>query len=603
MTAKEYVVTAAVGAAVAAVTAAYASGFNNKKNGEDVPAVLQAGTIGPKICQLISKDIDKINGDSLMKMVRQLQFWSDEGLPEADMLELTERLISTATICHSDFKVPKLRFGKTELQMPIVTCGGMRCQKEWMPDNLPISTSKKTVLNHKSQDNMLQMLRLCFKMGINHFETCRYYGTSEMQFADALYTLMQNGEIKREDFILQTKLPPCENRTKWEELFEQSWAHFGERFGYIDLLSFWCVSDKKQTAQVLSDASDMPMAAALDYQKAGKIKHIGFSTHGPAVNILELINSEKFSYVNIHYHSFGSYHAQGTIDGLGGQGNQKAVQRAHELDMGVFNISPIDKGGMVYVPSKTVVRLLGPKMSPISFVNLSSWKTNEMHTVSVGFARFSDFEESLEAARIYAEGDYESDLKAVESRLTTRMEEKLGKEWMEKGLLNIPSCEAEETDGTGIGHVLWCYNLVKAFGMYDFARRRYSNLEKQAWNKKKSYEENMKKVSGGNMGRSFDPNVDYSKALENHIDPEAAKAKMAEVHAWLSSKSKVDRSVMECEAAYDLRVWESYPGDDPSLTGIMLSHFSFGLLGDGGGPTKSAAQYAAVLRDTISKSN
>jgi predicted aldo/keto reductase-like oxidoreductase len=79
----------------------------------------------------------------------------------------------------------------------------------------------------------------------------------------------------------------------------------------------------------------MPMAAALNYQKAGKIKHIGFYTHGPADN------SNKFSYVNIHYHSFRSYHAEGTTDGLGGHGNMRAVQRAHELDMGVFNMTPM----------------------------------------------------------------------------------------------------------------------------------------------------------------------------------------------------------------------------------------------------------------------
>jgi predicted aldo/keto reductase-like oxidoreductase len=61
---------------------------------------------------------------------------------------------------------------------------------------------------------------------------------------------------------------------------------------------------------------------------------------------LELINSEKFAYVNLHCHAMGSYHAQG---GLGGHGNAAAVKRALELDMGVFNISPLDKGGRLGV--------------------------------------------------------------------------------------------------------------------------------------------------------------------------------------------------------------------------------------------------------------
>jgi predicted aldo/keto reductase-like oxidoreductase len=87
---------------------------------------------------------------------------------------------------------------------------------------------------------------------------------------------------------------------------------------------------------------------ALDLQKEGKIKHIGFSTHGSAETIMRMINSEKFSYVNIHKHYFGDYHAAGTPDTNGGEGNELAVKRALELDMGVFQISPFDKGGKLF---------------------------------------------------------------------------------------------------------------------------------------------------------------------------------------------------------------------------------------------------------------
>lgn len=31
----------------------------------------------------------------------------------------------------SSFKCPKVRFGRTELMMPIITCGGMRMQQTW----------------------------------------------------------------------------------------------------------------------------------------------------------------------------------------------------------------------------------------------------------------------------------------------------------------------------------------------------------------------------------------------------------------------------------------------------------------------------------------
>ena len=99
---------------------------------------------------------------------------------------------------------------------------------------------------------------------------------------------------------------------------------------------------------LLSESPDGIYQYALDLQKEGKIKHIGFSTHGDAEVIMRLIESNKFSYVNIHKHYFGDYHAAGTPDTRQGQGNGKAVQRALELDMGVFQISPFDKGGKLF---------------------------------------------------------------------------------------------------------------------------------------------------------------------------------------------------------------------------------------------------------------
>ena len=235
------------------------------------------------------------------------------------------------------------------------------------------------------------------------------------------------------------------------------------------------------------------MAAALEYKRQGKIKHIGFSTHGPANHILELINSKKFDYVNLHAHYMGSYHAEGTMDGQGGHGNFYAVKRAKELDMGVFNISPIDKGGHMYQPSKTLAKTLGPTMTPIEFAMLTGWKAGH-HTASVGFARPADIEDAIVAARRWTQKDCANQLKAAEERMRAQFEKELGKDWYEKGLLNIPNCVAEPTQGTAIGHVLWCYNLMKAFGMYDFCSTRYGNLMKCAWNKKLSFEENVKKM-------------------------------------------------------------------------------------------------------------
>ena len=103
------------------------------------------------------------------------------------------------------------------------------------------------------------------------------------------------------------------------------------------------------------------------------------------------------------------------------------------------------------------------------------------------------------------------------------------------------------------------------------------------------------------MGRGYDKNVDYIQALSRHFDAEQAEKKMAECHKWLSKENKdgIDRVAMECEQAYDLRCWNSYPGDAPTLTGVMLQNVSFGYAGCHGGPTKSSDNYGKELKAEV----
>lgn len=93
-----------------------------------------------------------------------------------------------------------------------------------------------------------------------------------LNIVDALHSLIQNGEIRREDFIFQTK-PACKaTRKEFEQLFEKSWEQC-EKLGYIDLLSFWLLSTEDHARWVLDDGEDMCMAAALEYKRAGAPKN------------------------------------------------------------------------------------------------------------------------------------------------------------------------------------------------------------------------------------------------------------------------------------------------------------------------------------------
>src|SRR5262245_28486591 len=87
------------------------------------------------------------------------------------------------------------RFGRTELAMPVFSCGGMRYQFKWQdvaPEDIPPA----------NQDNVEAVIRRALELGINHIETARGYGSSEMQLGRIL------PRLRRERLIVQTKVAP-----------------------------------------------------------------------------------------------------------------------------------------------------------------------------------------------------------------------------------------------------------------------------------------------------------------------------------------------------------------------------------------------------------
>ena len=481
--------------AVVASSAFVIKKLTEKKSGKGpIPAFLTEKRY-EAIVQLIDNDLNDISNDSLYKIVRQLEFWTREDLSNEELLEVTKRLIKVATWrtrCDK-IQIPKRRFGRTELQMPVITCGCMRFQNTWLPDNLPITISKKKVVKTPSQDNILEIVHNCIKIGINHFETARMYGTSEVQLMHALSTLIERGDIKRSDFILQTKILLMGSTEEFEKTLNLSWENF-KNLEYFDLVSFHLVGSPTQVEQALDESENGRMEVLLKMKKQGKIKHIGFSSHGSAETIIQLIESNKFDYVNLHYHYFGSYHAEGTPDTMGGQGLAAAIKKAEDLDMGIFEISAVDKAGHLYNPPAALCRILGPNLNPIAFSALHAWNKG-CHTSSVGFARPDDLDEIIEAADLYTKMETADMVQKTETRLAKHAEEKIGKEWYEKSLLNIPSFYDKSAAGIAIGHILWCHNMLHAFGMYEVAHTRYENLEKfDKWNNKKSVDENIKSM-------------------------------------------------------------------------------------------------------------
>jgi predicted aldo/keto reductase-like oxidoreductase len=523
------------------------------------------------------------------------------------------RLLDVTKEKGSTWKCPKRRFGKTELQMPIITIGGMRIQQTWCPDNLPITNKK---IAPACTNNLTEVIRYALSNGINHFETARLYGTSEMQFADALSGMIERGEVKREDIIVQTKLKPCSTNEEFEKNFQESWRHM-QKIEYIDLFSFHGISSEGSLNDTININDGGNMVVAKRLQSEGKIKHIGFSTHGTPLLIRKAIDSGKFDYVNLHYQLLGSYHSSGYPDKEGfGEGNRTNCERCKELDMGVFVISPFDKGGKLYKPTEAVAELTGPMLTPIELTAHHIWNTEGVQTISVGVSQKSDLDEVIHAAFLHDDEVTQSLVTDAEERFRERMAEKLGEDWIDQYWNEMPDMFHPNSKGVAVGHILWLYGLVEAYGMIEFAQERYASLEEcsKKWNSKLTFDENTKAANWNfNPGKAYEPGITFNdkkvglfwrrKGLLHDKQNDKIEAILPIAHGMLSKSRKYTDEEKKAKGwgmAYSLQTMEAFPGEVVTVPGVVVQNLTKGLAGVGGGPksakTKGFLKNAKVVR-------
>jgi predicted aldo/keto reductase-like oxidoreductase len=334
------------------------------------------------------------------------------------------------------------RFGRTELQMPVFSCGGMRYQHAWK--DVPESQ-----IPRKNQENLEATIRRSLAVGINHIETARGYGTSEVQLGKVL------PKFSREQLIVQTKVSPKPDAAEFRLTLKQSLQNL--QLDYIDLLGIHGINTPETLEWAIRPGGCLDEARQL--QKQGRIRHIGFSTHGPTQVIVDAINTGEFDYVNMHWYYIN-------------QDNWPAIAAATQQDMGVFIISPTDKGGHLYNPPQKLVDLCEP-LSPIVFNDLFCLSHPQVHTLSLGAAQPTDFDEHLKVLPLLAEAD--TVLPPILQRLEQAAIDALGADWLRTWKLGLPS--PEQTPGNiNIPIILWLRNLLEAFDMQEYAEARYNLL-------------------------------------------------------------------------------------------------------------------------------
>ncbi len=326
--------------------------------------------------------------------------------------------------------------------MPVISCGGMRYQFKWQdvdPKEVP----------RANQENVEACIHRAIELGINHIETARGYGTSEMQLGGVL------PKLQRDKIIVQTKVAPKATAKEFLETFETSMKYL--KLDRVDLFSLHGINNRE-----LLDWSLKPggcLAAARQLQKEGRVRFIGFSTHATTDVILDAVHTGEFDYFNFHWYFVNDL-------------NRAALAAAHRLDMGVFIISPNDKGGKLYEPPPKLVELCTP-LSPMVFNDLYCLGRKEVHTLSCGVSKPGDFDEHIAALKFYDR--IPETIAPVEQRLRAEMERVLGADWCARWFEGLPNF-GDVPGQINVSEILRLWTYAKSLDLVAWGKMRYNLL-------------------------------------------------------------------------------------------------------------------------------
>ena len=326
--------------------------------------------------------------------------------------------------------------------MPVISCGGMRYQFKWQdvdPKEIPPD----------NQANLEATIQRALELGINHIETARGYGTSEMQLGNLL------PKLPRDQMIIQTKVAPQATARDFLATFETSMKYL--RLDHVDLLSLHGINNRELLDWSLK--KNGCLAAARKLQREGRCRFIGFSTHATPDLIEEAIAHGDFDYVNLHWYFVNDL-------------NWSCVEAATKHDMGVFIISPNDKGGKLYEPPPKLVKLCAP-LSPMEFNDLYCLARPEVHTLSCGASKPADFDEHIRALKYYDR--IPATIAPIEKRLRAEMERTLGADWCARWFEGLPHY-VDVPGEINVTEILRLWTYAKSLDLVAWGKIRYNLL-------------------------------------------------------------------------------------------------------------------------------
>lgn len=320
------------------------------------------------------------------------------------------------------------RFGKTNLSLSVFSLGTMHCLE--------------------SPEVFQNTLSYAVERGLNHLETARGYGNSEKLLGDALKAL----KVDRSQLVITTKIAPTPDAVTMSRQIDESLDRL--QLDYLDCLAIHGINTWEHLDWVQNAKGCI--AAVQEAVDSGRIHHVGFSTHGSRDVIEAAVHTDLFEFVNLHYYYFFQRHAP-------------IIELAQQKDLGVFVISPADKGGLLYTPPERLQSLCHP-FDPLLLTYRWLLSQPQITSLSVGPAHASELDWPLTVA--HSTGPLQEEEKATLEQLEVHFGKTLGSDQCSQCYQCLP-CPEE----IHIPEVLRLRNLAIAYDMTTFSQYRYRMFE------------------------------------------------------------------------------------------------------------------------------
>jgi len=138
------------------------------------------------------------------------------------------------------------------------------------------------------EEEAVKVVRRCYELGVNYFDTARLYTVSEERIGKAL-------EDVREEVLIATKSVRRDRDGVLEDL-ETSLRNL--RTDWIDVYQLHSVSSREAWAQVKAPGG--ALEALHEAREEEKIRHLGITSHDPAL-LAEIVKEDIFETVMIPY--------------------------------------------------------------------------------------------------------------------------------------------------------------------------------------------------------------------------------------------------------------------------------------------------------------